>query len=455
MGGMRSLLLLLLCTLPSLAQEARVVGLVYSTQASSTSLHGQEYVEGAEVRIGEQKAKTDMMGIFELKNVPAGRQTLIVEKDGFITARVEIEVAAGPLPVQTKVALTPTSGRVTAGRGTAYIGCRARPVMKLQTTQWFRGMSQFPDVNVFELATNPPLDPEIPHTLGDNPATFDENVIMMLPDSPTQTKLHRLASTPNWLCFTRDGSALYTSYDSYIEVSDPALHTPLATIPLTGGISSLQRCGDFMLATQIGAVPAVVLIDTRTHTVQSTCALPAQPSAAQLVGDRLYVTVYNPHDLSDPGQVVCLDRTGAVLGSTQVGATPTAIVRSGDRLLVVNAYSGSVTALDFDLKVVKTIPVGVTPQRLAVSPDGGTRAFVTNRGSRSVSIIDTRSLSVTSTTHVGKFPVDVAFSLDGSRAWVACTGDGTVRILDGRSGEQLHATNPLPLSCPFAVAVRP
>lgn len=448
------LLLLLLCALPALAQEARVVGLVYSTQASSTSLHGQQYVEGAEVRLGEFTARTDMMGVFEMKGVPAGKHLLIVEKDGFVTARQEILVEAGPLPVQTKVALSPVAGKATAGHGTVYVSCRSRPQMKLQTTQWFKGATQHRDVDPFSLATNPPLDGEAPHTLGDNPAPFDENLIMMLPDAPPQTKLHKLGIAPTWLCFTQDGSALYTSFATHIEVTDPVLHTASATIPLAGGISSLQRCGDRILATQTGQLPAVVIIDSRIHQVEATLPLPSTPSAAQLVGDRIYVTVYNPFDRNEAGQVLCLDRAGTVLGSAAVGATPTAIVRAGETLLVVNAYSGSVTALDLNLKVLKTIPVGVQPQRLAVSPDG-TRAMVTNRSSDTVSLLDTRSLTVVRTTAVGMLPIDVAFSLDGSRAWVACTGDGTVRILDGRSGEQLHATNPLPISCPFAVSVRP
>ncbi len=446
------ILLLWLCALPALAQEARVVGLVYSTQASSTSLHGQQYVEGAEVRLGEHTAKTDMMGVFEFKGVPAGKHVVIVEKDGFVTARQEILVEAGPLPVQTKVALSPTGGKAAAGRGTAYISCRSRPVMVNQTTMWMRGRALYQDP--LSIASNPPLDPEAPHTLGDNTATFDENVLMMLPDSPLQTRLHALGVPPTWLCFTQDGSALYTSFATHIEVTDPVLHTTLATIPLSGGISSLQRCGDRILATQTGNLPAVVLIDSRTHQVEATLAVSGTPSAAQLVGDRVYVTVYNPFDKNEPGQVLCLDRTGAVLGSATVGQTPTAMVRSGDFLLVVNAYSASVTALDLNLKIVKVISVGVSPQRIAVSPDA-TRALVTNRSSDTVSLLDTRTMTVLRTTKVGILPIDVAFSLDGSRAWVACTGDGTVRILDGRSGEQLHATNPLPLSCPFAVSVRP
>jgi len=450
---MRSLLLLLLFTLPALAQEARVVGIVHSTQASSTSLHGFEYVEGAEVRIGELKAKTDSMGVFELKNVPAGRHTLVVEKDGFVTARHELEVAPGPLPVQTKVVLAPASGRVTAGTGTAYISCRSRPVMVTESKQWFRGRvinGQDP----LSIASHPPLDPEAPHSLGDNPATFDENVLMMLPDAPPQAKLHKLSSPPMWLCFTPDGRALYTSYAAHVEVTNPVLHETHAIIPTRGPISNLQLSGDRMVVTVGGHTPEVMVLDTRNHQIESVTPLPASPIAAQLVGERLYVTVYNPFDLNEPGQVLCLDRAGTVLGSTRVGQTPTAMVRAGDRLLVVNCFNASVTVLDLNLQVLRTIGVGVQPQRIAISPDG-TRALVTNRGNDTVSLIDTRSLGVVRTTKVGAIPVDVAFSLDGSRAWVACTGDGTVRILDGRSGAQLHATNPLPLACPFAVTVRP
>lgn len=453
---MRSLLMVMLLTLPLLAQEAQVVGLVYSTQASSTSLTGQHYVEGAEVRLGGLSARTDAMGVFELKKVPVGRHTLVIEKDGFVTARQELEVTAGPLPVQTRIALTPAAGRVSAGRGTVYVSCRSRPVMINQSTQWFRGRVQNGQ-DPLSIACHPPLDPEAPHSLGDNPTTFDENLLLILPEAPPQARTHKLGSLPYWLCFTPDGSALYTSYASHIEVTDPLLHTPLATLPVAGVVSSLQLCADKMLVTVSGQAPAVLVIDSRTHQVEASYPVgPNQPSAAQLLGERLYVALYAPHNLSESGQVICLStRTGEIMGRASVGACPTAMVVSGPHLLVVNSFSASLSVVDATtLQVVKTVGVGVQPQRLVVSSDG-TRALVTNRSSDSVSLLDTRSLTVVRTTRVGAIPVGVAFSLDGSRAWVACTGDGTVRILDGRSGEQLHATNPLPLACPFGVAVRP
>ena len=60
---------------------------------------------------------------------------------------------------------------------------------------------------------------------------------------------------------------------------------------------------------------------------------------------------------------------------------------------------------------------------MAVSPDG-TRAYVTNGPSGSVSVINTATNHVTATIDVGRAPEEVAVSPDGTRAYVtipACT----------------------------------
>ena len=59
--------------------------------------------------------------------------------------------------------------------------------------------------------------------------------------------------------------------------------------------------------------------------------------------------------------------------------------------------------------VVATIPVGVAPNGVAITPDGS-RAYVTNDDSDSVSVIDTTTSTVVATIPVGVGPVAVAIT---------------------------------------------
>src|SRR5438876_258872 len=137
-----------------------------------------------------------------------------------------------------------------------------------------------------------------------------------------------------------------------------------------------------------------------------------------------------------------------VLGHARAGAEV--------RVFVTNEKSDNVTVIDAATrKVIQSIPVGKRPRGVAVSPDGR-RVYVTNSNSDTLSVIDARSLAVLSTVPAGldpegltpnragtalyfviksvptggSRPVDVAFTLDGSRAYVSHGQSGDVRVLD-------------------------
>src|SRR6266478_4562418 len=59
-----------------------------------------------------------------------------------------------------------------------------------------------------------------------------------------------------------------------------------------------------------------------------------------------------------------------------------------------------------------------------------TRAYVTNSGSNTVSVIDTATNLVVSTIPVGKVPDGVAITPDGTRAYVTDAGSSTVSVID-------------------------
>ncbi len=74
----------------------------------------------------------------------------------------------------------------------------------------------------------------------------------------------------------------------------------------------------------------------------------------------------------------------------------------------------------------------MTPVGVAVGPDG-TRAYVVNSVSNTVSVIDTATNTVTGTIPVGALPVGVAVSPDGTRAYVTNQDANTVSIIDTAS----------------------
>jgi YVTN family beta-propeller protein len=109
--------------------------------------------------------------------------------------------------------------------------------------------------------------------------------------------------------------------------------------------------------------------------------------------------------------------------------------RADNTVSVIDTSSNAVTA---------TIPVGSSPQAVAVNP-AGTLAYVTNVNDDTVSLISTSRNTVTATIGVGLGPTAVAINPAGTLAYVANTGNGfaagTVSVID-TSSNTVTATIP-------------
>ncbi|WP_283190726.1 beta-propeller fold lactonase family protein [Pseudomonas sp. PMCC200344] len=120
------------------------------------------------------------------------------------------------------------------------------------------------------------------------------------------------------------------------------------------------------------------------------------------------------------------------VGSIPVGNNPIGIAVSpdGTRTYVCNQTSHSVSVIDTATnRVLTNISVGTSPAGIAVSPDG-TRAYVSNEGSFTVSVIDTATERVLTTIPVGNHPTGVAVSPDGTRVYVCNYVSNTVSVID-------------------------
>lgn len=128
-----------------------------------------------------------------------------------------------------------------------------------------------------------------------------------------------------------------------------------------------------------------------------------------------------------------------------LGGTPTNVTLSSGGTRGFAVVDGSVRIIDIgaDGPVVRAVvPVGSNPSMVASSADGS-RAFVTNSGDGTVSIIELDALTgqpEVTTVGVGSGPTGIAVNSAGTRAYVADTSSGTVSIID-------YAT-PLPFGLP-------
>ncbi|MFJ8039381.1 IPT/TIG domain-containing protein [Kitasatospora sp. NPDC096147] len=122
------------------------------------------------------------------------------------------------------------------------------------------------------------------------------------------------------------------------------------------------------------------------------------------------------------------------LGAVAVPAGAAHAEAEAARLVyVANLRGNSVSAYDpVSGAVVATVPVGRSPEGVAVSPDGA-KAYVTNNSDNSVSVIDTATNTVAGTIAVGRLPGPVAISPDGRSVYVGrfiSPGVGGVDVID-------------------------
>jgi len=77
----------------------------------------------------------------------------------------------------------------------------------------------------------------------------------------------------------------------------------------------------------------------------------------------------------------------------------------GSKVYVTNASSSTVSGIDAETNTVSaTVRVGLTPIGLAVTPDGR-KVYVANISASTVSVIDATTNTVITTIHVGRQPI--------------------------------------------------
>jgi len=170
-----------------------------------------------------------------------------------------------------------------------------------------------------------------------------------------------------------------------------------------------------------------------------------------------------------PGTLTVMDTTtNTFAASVKVGVYPVgvAVNPAGTMVYVTNSGSYTVSVVNAATnQIVQVndpntnsladgIPVGLDPRGIAVNASG-TKVYVANSGSKSVSVIDALSNKVTATVTVGNTPYGIAVSPRTSKAYVTNYQDNSVSVINATTNtvEYSVALNNLPFNKPYGIAV--
>lgn len=164
-----------------------------------------------------------------------------------------------------------------------------------------------------------------------------------------------------------------------------------------------------------------------------------RPHGVDFIGqDKVVVTTEGSAHLL----VVDIER-GQVLKAVETGqdiSHMVAAIPDGTRAFVANIGSGTVTVIDLVAgKKITDIVTGEGAEGIAVTPSGS-EVWVGNRGADTLTIIDPSTLEILATIPCPGFPIRIAFTPDGARALVSAASSGEVVVIDTQQRQELTRT---------------
>lgn len=202
------------------------------------------------------------------------------------------------------------------------------------------------------------------------------------------------------------------------------------------------------------AVPQCVLAATKsiveqseTFDLQATCT--NQASEFVWIGES-GATETNQSDLISK-QFMAGNALGmyayAVKGKNAAGAGNVAsvVIRNGNELAPQHAYvlhDGKLAVVNIETKTISEVAVGAYPIGIAAN-SSGTRAYVTNQGSNTVSVVDvsTASPKVLSTIGVGLGPTGIVRNASDTQLYVTNQSAGSITVIDAITGTVTDTIN--------------
>ena len=131
------------------------------------------------------------------------------------------------------------------------------------------------------------------------------------------------------------------------------------------------------------------------------------------------------------------------------------------RAFTANVHSGTVSALDLEKGTrIATVPTGVQPEGIDVSPDGK-EIWVGHNGDNKLVVLDAHTLAKLGELACGPVPIRVKCTWDGKYVLVSCAHSGELAIVDRAARKELarvalpHRAVTDPNAPPDAVASNP
>ncbi len=242
-----------------------------------------------------------------------------------------------------------------------------------------------------------------------------------------------VGSGPDGVAVTPNGAEVYVANNNSNDVSviSTATNQVIATVPV-GSVAAdvaITPDGKTVWVTNYGD-GTVQPIDVATHTAGAPVAVGANPERDAISPDGKYLWIAN----QGAGTATELDlSTGTVAHTVTVGAQPFGVaVGRDDTAYIGNTGSNDITVVNAAGTVTATIALGSSPAGLGISPNGSQLyATVANGG-----VIPITTATNTEGTFIatGASAYAVAFTADGTTAWVVDSGTDDIRPITVATG---------------------
>ena len=277
--------------------------------------------------------------------------------------------------------------------------------------------------------------------------SFDNTVSVIETDTYTVEETIEVGENPIHVLADTDGeNVLVTNYDddsiSVISTSSLTVSSTITDVGDGPHAMCLSKNSDklYVACKEAGSV-SIISLDSYKRTKEIT-EIGTSPSylALSSSGDTLYVT------LADDSSIAIIDLATNELSDTKiaVGSSPQDITFTPNQsyLYTANSLSNSLSAISVSTKrVVSTISDAGNGAREIVILKNEEYALVTNSSGTTISVINILSNTVDSSITVESNPYGIIASDDGKLAYVTNKGSNSVTVLEDQSVVQIDSVD--------------
>ncbi len=257
----------------------------------------------------------------------------------------------------------------------------------------------------------------------DNRPTGGGEIVAVDPAARTVVWRAAFRGTPNHVAVSPDGRKVYVTIvsGSWVDIIDVAQRAMVDSVEVGTGPHDIEISRDGKHV-YVGLIRGTDVTEFDAATKQVIRKIPmgqnVRPIALTHDEKMLFVQLSHTHAFMvvDPATGKIIKKVPMPLpeGKTLPDSLPTDVnhglrVTANGKFLIANGSLYDLTSIWSlpDLKLIATIPVGHDPNWIVVSPDGK-RAFVSNRQSDDVSVIDLAAHREIARVKVGKYPQRMA-----------------------------------------------